>query len=82
MPTHSWTISIESEERRISVKTSRWSGSGEIIVDGKIVDAWGSTIWLGERLFSVGGKDARLIWPGLISFRSELIVDGVRIKRG
>jgi len=74
-----WKPTVDGKEYTIEVKASSLLGSGELCVDGRIVDTWAAS-WTGggTRHFEVGGK------PGILkstAFSYELIIDGQKVKR-
>ena len=74
-----WKPIIDDKAHTVEVKASGLSGSGELLVDDKIVDAWGpSFTGGGARQFEVAGKPAILI-STLLSY--DLIIDGQKVKR-
>jgi len=79
MPRKIWKPIIDGQEHTIEAKASGLSGSGELYVDGKIVDAWGLS-WTGggTRHFEVAGKPAIL---KSTSFSWALIIDGQKVKK-
>ena len=81
MPTHRWNVAVDGEQHVVEVQRSSWSNSGEAKVDGRVVEAWGLTWNLTEKRFDVGSKRAMVRWPGVISGRCDLFVDGLEIPR-
>lgn len=80
-----WTVEIESTKYLVEAKYGKLvtSGSGEILIDGKVVDAWGSS-FLGlpkERSFEIGGKKAILRRRGVINQNLELFVSEAKVIR-
>jgi len=73
-----WKPVIGGQAYTIEVKASGWSGSGELLVDGKIVDAWAPS-WTsgGTRHFEVAGKPAIL---KATLFSHDLIINGQKVK--
>jgi len=73
-----WKPVIDGQAHTIEVKASGWSGSGELLVDGKIVDAWAPS-WTsgGTRHFEVAGKPA-ILKATLFSY--DLIINGQKVK--
>ena len=79
MPRKVWELIIDGEEHTIEVKASGLSGSGELCVDGKIIDAWAASLTGGgTRHFEVAGKPAIL---NSTAFSYDLIIDGQKVKK-
>ena len=79
MPRKIWKPIIDGKEHTIEVKASGWSGSGELLVDGKIVDAWSPSLTSGgTRRFEVAGKPVIL---KSTAFSYDLIIDGQKVKQ-
>lgn len=74
-----WKPIINDKAHTVEVKANGLSGSGELLVNGKIVDAWGPS-WAsgGARQFEVEGKPA-ILKSTLFSY--DLIIDGQKVKR-
>ena len=73
-----WKPVIEGKPHVIEVKWSMF-GSGELLVDDRITDAWSvSLTGGGTRHFEVAGKPAMLVST---AFSYDLIIDGQKIKR-
>ena len=79
MPRKVWKPVIDGQTHTIEVKASGLSGSGELFVDGKIIDAWAAS-WTGggTRHFEVAGKSAIL---KSTAFSYDLIIDGQKVKK-
>jgi len=79
MPRKFWKPIIDGQTHTIEVKASGWTGSGELLVNGKIVDAW-STSWVsgGTRYFEIAGKPA-ILKATLFSY--DLIIDGKKVEK-
>ena len=80
-----WTVEIEGKEYRVEIKygTIMTSGSGEALVDGQLVDAWGSS-FLGlprERNFEIAGRKAILRRVGNLNQNLELFVLNEKVHR-
>ena len=80
MPKRKWLVNLNGQDHTVEVNFRRLSLAGEIIVDGKVIDAWGLTLNLAHRTFTISGKEAIIRWPGLLSAKSDLFVDGNRIE--
>lgn len=75
-----WNVVIAGQPHKIEVRWSSWTGSGELFVNGKVVDAWGPSLTGGDvRRFKLGDKDAIL---QSTSFSYALYVSGQKIKPG
>jgi len=74
-----WKPIIDGQAHTIEVKSSGLSGSGDLLVDGKVVDAWAPS-WTsgGTRHFEIAGKPA-ILKATLFSY--DLIIDGKKVKR-
>jgi hypothetical protein len=74
-----WKPVIEGKPHIIEVKWNIWSSSGELLVDGRITDAWSASLTGGgTRHFEVAGKPAMLVST---AFSYKLIIDGQKIKQ-
>ncbi len=74
-----WKPMIEGKPHLIEVKFNKLIGSGELLVDGRITDAWSvSLTGGGTRHFEVAGKPSMLVST---AFSYDLIIDGQKIKR-
>jgi hypothetical protein len=78
MPRKVWKPIIDGQGHIIEVKASGLSGSGDLIVDDKVVDTWAPS-WTsgGTRHFEVAGKPA-ILKATLFSY--ELIIDGKKVR--
>jgi len=82
-----WSVEIEGKQHIIEAHYGFifTTGSGELSVDGQIIDAWGSSL-LGlpkERgPFEVEGKKVFLRRRGVINQNMDLFVNGKLIKPG
>lgn len=80
MPKKIWNVVVADEPHEIKVKSSSWTGVGEVFVDGRVVDAWGpSFTGGGARSFKVGSKDA-ILQSTALSY--ALYVNGQKIRPG
>lgn len=72
-----WEPIIDDKVHTVEVKWDNWSSRGEVLVDGKITDAWG---WRygGTIQFEVAGKPAILKKP---LFSWNLIIDSQKVKQ-
>ena len=79
MPRKVWKPIIDGKEHVIEVKASGLTGSGELCVDGKIIDSW-AVSWTsgGTRHFEVASKPAIL---KSTAFSYDLIIDGQKVKK-
>jgi hypothetical protein len=74
-----WKPVINGKAHTIEVKLSAWSGSGELLVDGKIIDSWaGSWSGSGTRHFQVAGKSATL---KATAFSYNLLIEGQKVNK-
>ncbi len=72
-----WVVSINDKQVVVEAKYGI-SSAGEVLVDGKIAKAWGSSL-LGlpkEVAFEVEGKPAFLRRRGVVHQGFDLLVDG------
>jgi len=78
MAKKTWVLNIENERHTVEVEWSRWSGSGKILVDGKISDIWRKGLMQlpSEKHLEVAGKSAVIRRKGRIFEVPELYVDG------
>jgi hypothetical protein len=78
MPRRVWKPIIDGQAYTVEVKASGLSGSGELCVDGKIIDAWAAS-WTGggTRHFEVADKPAIL---KSTAFSYDLIIDGQKVE--
>ena len=81
MPTQRWNVDVDGQEHVVETQHSRWTNAGEVKVDGRVVDAWGFTMNLTQKRFSIGSKAAMIRWAGVVSARCDLFVDGWEIPR-
>ena len=74
-----WKPIIDDKVHTVELRLDQWTSRGEVLVDGKIADAWGTT-WRGggTRKFEVAGKPA-IIKNGLLGW-GDLIIDGQKVK--
>lgn len=81
-----WIVEIQDKKYIVEAKYGKLgitSGSGEVLVDGKVIDAWGSS-FLGlpkERTFEIAGKKATLRRRGVANQNLELFVSEARVIR-
>lgn len=80
-----WIVEIEDKKYLVEAKYGKLvtSGSGEVLVDGKVMDAWGSS-FCGlpkERAFEIAGKKAILRRRGVANQNLELFVSEARVIR-
>lgn len=74
MPRKVWKPIIDGKQYTIEVRASGLTGSGELLVDDRIIDTWAAS-WTGggTRHFEVAGKPAML---KATAFSYDLIIDG------
>jgi len=80
-----WVVEIEGKEYEVEARygTIVASGSGELLVDGQVVDAWGSSV-LGlpkERTVEIAGRKAILRRVGTLNQNLELFVLSAKVRR-
>jgi hypothetical protein len=79
MPRKVWKPIIDGQEHTIEVKASGLTGSGELFIDSKIIDAWSASLTSGgTRHFEIAGKPAVL---KATTFSYDLIIDGEKVKK-
>ena len=80
-----WVVGIEGKELVVEARYGKvvTSGAGEVLVDGKIAKAWGSSVWglPKEVSFEIERKPALLRRRGIINQNFDLLVDGRLIKK-
>lgn len=82
-----WIVEIEDKKYVVEAKYGKLglivSGSGEVLVDGKVIDAWGSSFGglATERTFEIAGKKATLRRKGLVNQNLELFISEARVIR-
>ena len=75
----SWTYATDGQHHAIEARWSKWTGAGQIDVDGRMVTSWGLRIIPTRQNFSVAYKRAFVRWRGVISQNPELYVEEERI---
>ena len=80
-----WAVETEGKEYEVEARygTIITSGSGEALVDGQVVDVWGSSL-LGlpkERTFEITGRKAILRRVGTLNQNLELFVPNAIVRR-
>lgn len=80
-----WIVEIEGKNYEVEARYGEGSasGSGEVLVDGKLVDVWGASSELPEvRSFEIAGKKATLRRKGVKAQNFELSVsEASRVTR-
>ena len=79
MPSNHWKVTTTGEPHTIDATWHRWGSSGQILVDGEVIDSWGIALSLKDRQFTVGGKDAILRWSGFSFGKCELYIAGEKV---
>jgi len=77
-----WAVNINNKQVMVEARYGL-SSAGEVLVDGKIAKAWGSSV-LGlpkEVSFEIEGKPALLRRRGVIHQNFDLLVDGKLFKK-
>jgi hypothetical protein len=78
MPKKVWKLTISDKPHKVEVSWSLWTTSGQLIVDGKVIDAWGPSLTGGgARHFKVAGKNA-ILQSTATSY--DLFVDGQKAR--
>jgi len=78
MPKKVWNLTISGKLYKVEVSWSFWVASGQLIVDGKVIDAWGPSLTGGgARHFKVAEKNA-ILQSTATSY--DLFVDGQKVK--
>lgn len=80
-----WMVEVEGKQYEVEARygTIVTSGAGEALVDGQIVDAWGSSV-IGlpkERTFGIAGRKAILRRVGILNQNLELFVPDTKVSR-
>lgn len=74
-----WRVELEGKQLVVEYKV-KMAGEGEVLVDGKVVDSWGSSVWVWglpkERSFTIEGKPATLRRRGTVSQHFDLVFEG------
>ena len=80
-----WVVNIKDKQLVVEARYGKvvTSGAGEILVDGKIAKAWGSSVWglPKEVSFEIEGKPALLRRRGIINQNFDLLVDGRLVRK-
>ena len=80
-----WAIDIEGQQYIVEANYGKViaSGAGEVKVDGKVVNAWGSSIYglPKEVSFEIRGEPALLRRRGIINQNFDLLFNGELIKK-
>jgi len=67
MARKTFNVVVAGQDTLIEVNWSRWSNAGEIRVNGRPVQAWGSGGWVPRQMgFEVGAEKAVLVRKGLL----------------
>lgn len=75
-----WEVVIDGKHHEVMVRWNSWVASGELLVNEKVIDAWGPSLsGGGARRFQLAGKDAIL---QSTAFSYRLFVDGRKMKGG
>lgn len=80
-----WIVEVEGKQYEVEARygTIVTSGAGEALVDGQVVDAWGSSV-LGlpkERIFEIAGRKAILRRVGILNQNLELFISNTKVSR-
>jgi len=77
-----WQFEVGDEQHTVDLQWSWFSFAGKVIVDGKLVDRWGSALRSKNIHFQVGEKPALLafIVNPLSPSQQELYVGGILMK--
>ena len=78
MPKRGWTLTVEGQSHEVEVYWSRWTNSGQLVLDGGIVDAWGPSLFGPTKHFQIAGQPA-ILQPTFTGF--DLFVGGKKIAR-
>jgi hypothetical protein len=80
-----WTVEVEGKQYVVEARYGGvvTTGSGQLLVDGKVVDTWGGSLsgLPKERTFQIAGKKAILRRTGVIQQNLELSVEGGKVIR-
>lgn len=80
-----WIAEVEGKQYEVEARygTIVGSGAGEALVDGQVVDAWGSSVFglPKERSFEISGRKAILRRVGILNQNLELFVANTKMSR-
>jgi len=80
MAQRTFNVAVCGRDVLVEVRWSRWSNAGEIRVDGKLVKAWSSGMWVPRAVdFKIGGEEATLVRRGLMVENWSLVVGGKKL---
>ena len=61
MPKRKWTATVRERSHEVEVHWSRWTNSGQIVLDGDVVDAWGPSLFGPTKHFQIEGQPASVL---------------------
>lgn len=80
-----WVVNIQGKEHVVQAEYGKviTSGAGEVSVDGKVVKAWGSSIWglPKEVSFEIERRPALLRRRGIVNQNFDLLFNGKLVRR-
>ena len=81
MAKKTWKIDIGEQHHVVEVTMGSFSGGGNLTLDGKIMNTWGSLNGLPSKLnFDIEGKKAEIKRKGFLSPSPVLYLEGKEIK--
>jgi len=78
MPKRKWTATVRERSHEVEVHWSRWTNSGQIVLDGDVVDAWGPSLFGPTKHFQIEGQPA-ILQPTFTGF--DLFVGGKKVPK-
>jgi len=76
-----FNVVVQSAEVMVEVEWSRWSNAGVVKVDGRVVQAWGSGLWVPREItFQVHGQPAKVVRKGLFWEDWALVIGGKQLE--
>lgn len=76
-----WVVIVNGQQHTVAAQWSEWSAAGEVLVDDRVVDAWGASLFSSPLKFTIAGKEAILRLPNLLLGKCELFVDGTKVRK-
>jgi hypothetical protein len=79
-----WIVEVEGKEHEVEAKygTVFTSGSGEVLVDGQLIDSWGSSLFglPKERTIEIAGQKATIRRVGTINQDLDLLIPNAKVR--
>jgi hypothetical protein len=80
-----WIVEVEGKEYEVEARygTVFTSGSGEVLVDGKPIDSWGSSLFglPKERTIKIAGRKAVIKRVGTLNQDMDLLIPNAKVRR-